>query len=361
MSGGDTDDDDKQHDPSQQRLDRARQEGDIPRSNDLIGAASLLGYLAAFVWFGGWVFQAGGGAGMVMLDQADSLSTLVVEGASGPIGGAIISVATPLLAIMALPVVMVSLLLAATRGFVVTPSKLGFRLSRLSPLATAKHKFGREGLAEFAKSTAKLVIISIILYKFLAGRADEILASLYLDPGLSASILGRLTLEFLMVTAVIAVAVGGLDYIWQRHLYIERNRMTRKEMMDEFKDSEGDPHMKSSRRQRAQEIATNRMLVDVAKADVIVVNPTHYAVALRWDRKAGRAPVCVAKGVDEVAKRIREKAAEHGVPIHSDPPTARAMHATIEIGQEIRAEHYRAVAAAIRFADTMRKKAAKRR
>ena len=115
--------------------------------------------------------------------------------------------------------------------------------------------------------------------------------------------------------------------------------------------------MKSQRRQRAQAIAMNRMLADVPKADVIVVNPTHYAVALKWSRKSGRAPVCLAKGVDEAAARIREIAATAGVPIHSDPPTARALHASVETGQEIRPEHYAPVAAAIRFAESMRRRA----
>ncbi|NCM97925.1 MAG: flagellar biosynthesis protein FlhB, partial [Rhodobacterales bacterium] len=134
-----------------------------------------------------------------------------------------------------------------------------------------------------------------------------------------------------------------------------------KEMMDENKDSEGDPHTKAARRQRGYDIATNRMLEDVPQADVIVVNPTHYAVALKWDRAARRAPVCVAKGVDEIAARIRERAAAAGVPIHRDPPTARALHASVEIGQEIRPDQYRAVAAAIRFAEAMRKRARQRR
>ncbi|MGB8814338.1 MAG: EscU/YscU/HrcU family type III secretion system export apparatus switch protein, partial [Paracoccaceae bacterium] len=121
--------------------------------------------------------------------------------------------------------------------------------------------------------------------------------------------------------------------------------------------SEGDPHAKAQRRQRGYDIATNKMLADVATADVIVVNPTHYAVALKWDRTAKRAPICVAKGVDEIAARIRERAAEAGVPIHRDPPTARALHASVELGQEIRPEHYRAVAAAVRFAEAMRRRA----
>jgi flagellar biosynthetic protein FlhB len=133
--------------------------------------------------------------------------------------------------------------------------------------------------------------------------------------------------------------------------------MSRKELMDETKDSEGDPVMKQQRRQRAYDIATNRMMADVPKADVVIVNPRHYAVALRWDRTAGGAPVCVAKGVDEVALRIRTVAMEAGVPIRQDPPTARALHASVEIGAEIRPEHYRPVAAAIRFAEAVRKRA----
>lgn len=105
----------------------------------------------------------------------------------------------------------------------------------------------------------------------------------------------------------------------------------------------------------------NRMLADVPKADVVVVNPTHYAVALQWNRRAGRAPVCLAKGTDEIAARIREAAAAAGVPIHSDPPTARALHAVIDIGREIRPEHYAPVAAAIRYAERMRKRARDRK
>ncbi|MEM0922471.1 MAG: EscU/YscU/HrcU family type III secretion system export apparatus switch protein, partial [Pseudomonadota bacterium] len=113
-------------------------------------------------------------------------------------------------------------------------------------------------------------------------------------------------------------------------------------------------------RQRAESIAQNRMMLEVPKADVIMVNPTHYAVALKWDRQRGTAPVVTAKGVDEIALAIRESAMEAGVPIHSDPAGARAIHGTVEIGQEIDPDHYHAAAAAIRFADSMRRKAKER-
>jgi flagellar biosynthetic protein FlhB len=151
--------------------------------------------------------------------------------------------------------------------------------------------------------------------------------------------------------------IGAVDFLWQVSEHHRKNRMSHEELKEEVKQSEGDPHMKQQRRQRGMDIATNRMLRDVPSADVVIVNPTHYAVALKWDRGKVGAPVCVAKGVDEIAARIREVAAEAGVPMRRDPATARALHASVEIGQEILPEHYRAVAAAIRFAEAMRAKA----
>ena len=347
----------KEHDASAKRLEQARKDGDIPRSTDLLTAASTAGFVAAFAGFGAWAIQKTGSAGMVLFDQADSLSRAVSTGAAGPVGGIIFAFAAPLGATLLVPTAAVLLVLLVTRGCVFAPAKLAPKLSRISPVATAKQKFGVEGMAEFLKSTVKLGLVSWILYAFLANRAEDVLASVYLEPRLASALLGRLTLEFLVIILLVTLALGAADYLWQRHLHLQRNRMSRKEMMDEFKESEGDPHMKASRRQRAQEVATNRMLSDVAKADVILVNPTHYAVALRWDRAKGRAPILVAKGTDEIAARIRERAAEHGVPIHSDPPATRSINASVDLGQEVRPEDYRAVAAAIRFADAMRKRA----
>jgi flagellar biosynthetic protein FlhB len=358
MSGEDQAD--KEHEASQQKLDQARKDGDIPRSVDLQTAAATGGFLLALFSLGTWAVTRAGTAGMVVLDQADRLSTLVASGGGAPIAGMLLTLAGPPLALLLVAPVLVLALLFATRGIVFAPSKLAPKLSRISVIAAAKQKFGIDGLVEFGKSTVKLGIVSLILYTFLAGRLEEILASLYLTPAMSAALMARLVLEFLFIVFLIQLALGGVDYLWQVFRHRQRNRMSRKEMMDEFKDSEGDSHLKSARRQRAQEVATNRMLTDVASANVVVVNPTHYAVALKCDRSKGGAPVCVAKGVDEIARKIRERAAEHGVPIHSDPPTARAIHATVEIGQEIRVEHYRAVAAAIRFADAMRRKARRR-
>ena len=359
MSGGE-DEADKEHEASQQKLDQARKDGDLPRSVDLQAAAATGGLLLALLSLGAWAVERAGTAGMVTLDQADRLSTLVTTGGSSAVAGLVLSLAGPPLALLLVAPVLVLGLLFATRGIVFAPTKLAPKLSRISPIATAAQKFGVEGLVEFGKSAVKLGVVALVLYQYLASRLEDILASLYLTPAMSAALMARMVLEFLFILFLIQLALGGVDYLWQIFRHRQRHRMSRKEMMDEFKESEGDPHLKSARRQRAQEVATNRMLTDVASANVVVVNPTHYAVALKWDRTKGGAPVCVAKGVDEIAAKIRERAAEHGVPIHSDPPTARAIHATVEIGQEIRVEQYRAVAAAIRFADAMRKRARRR-
>lgn len=192
---------------------------------------------------------------------------------------------------------------------------------------------------------------------FLWGRLPEMIAAAGTTPrGVVALSLREVTV-FLSAVALISVVIGVVDYAWQHAEHLRTNRMSHKELTDEAKEAEGDPYLKQRRRQKGYDIATNRMMADVPSASVVIVNPSHYAVALRWDRARGGAPVCVAKGTDEVAARIRRVAAEAGVPIHRDPPTARALFATVRIGDEIAPDLYRPVAAAIRFAEDMRRKA----
>jgi len=249
------------------------------------------------------------------------------------------------------------LVVLAQRGLVFAPTKLAPQLSRISLIKGVANKFGREGLFEFAKSFVKLSIYSAVLGVFLVLQAEAILGTLYFTPAIATAELLQLSLLLLSVVLVIALVIGLIDLVWQRAEHLRKNRMSRKELTDEMKESEGDPVMKQQRRQKAVSLAMNQMLADVPDADVVIVNPTHYAVALKWDKASGRAPVCVAKGVDAVADRIRALASEAGVPIRSDPPTARALHATLAVGEEIRSEQYRAVAAAIRFAEGLRKRA----
>lgn len=357
MSAGEDGAEEKEHEPTARRLEEARKRGEVVKSADLTTAAGYAGLWVTALALGATGFTAFGDRAMVLLDQADSLAPLFFGGGAGPVGGLVAGVFGTVAPWLLVPAALVLATLLAQQALVFAPEKLAPRLSRISPLSNVRNKFGREGLFEFAKSSVKLLVISVILGTFLAGRMPRMLASLYLTPAMASGLLLRLIGEFLLLVLVTSLAIGGVDFLWQRSQFLRRNRMSRKELLDEMKQSEGDPHVKQQRRQRAYDIATNRMLADVPKADVVIVNPTHYAVALKWNRASGRAPVCVAKGVDEIAARIREAAAGAGVPIHSDPPAARALHAAVDIGQEIRPDHYRAVAAAIRFAERMRRRA----
>jgi flagellar biosynthetic protein FlhB len=361
MSDADEDEgSEKPHDPTPKKLEEARKKGQIPRSQDLTGAGAWFGLLLTFLALGGWSVERLGTLGATLIGQADRLAPLMLDRAAAPAGGLLKESAAAVAPWFLVPAAMAVLAILAQRGFLVTGENLMPKLSRISPLAAAKQKFGRNGLFEFAKSTAKLVLISAILAVYLVRESEAILGLARLSPALASAELARMLGGFLMVVLVIAAGIAALDYLWQYFEHIRQNRMSHKELVDETKESEGDPHMKHERRRRGIDIATNRMLADVPKADVVIVNPTHYAVALKWSRRKGAAPVCVAKGVDEIAARIREAAAEAGVPLHRDPPTARALHATVELGQEIRPEHYKAVAAAIRFAERMRARAGRR-
>ncbi|QDY70148.1 flagellar type III secretion system protein FlhB [Qingshengfaniella alkalisoli] len=354
MSSADNDAE-KPHDPTQKRLDDARRKGEIPRSTDLTTAASYAGILLSMLMLGGQSVRAMGDLMAGMIARADSASEQLLRlDGQGLAGGLILKVALAAAPFFVAPAMLVLVALIVQQGFTFSTEKLQPKLSRISPLSNLKNKFGRGGLFEFAKSFTKLSIYSAVLAWFLHRYLPELSVAVQLDAGPTVSLLGRTVTSFLSVVLVIAVGLGVIDVLWQRAEHIRRNRMSRKEIMDEHKQSEGDPTMKQQRRQRAYDIATNRMMQDVPDADVIIVNPTHYAVALKWSRAGGSAPVCVAKGLDEVAARIRETGLAANVPIHRDAPTARALHATVEIGDEIAVEHYAAVAAAIRFADQMR-------
>lgn len=347
----------KPHDPTQKKLDDLRRKGEVPRSNDLIMTASYGGMLLALVLAGPGAIASVGTAMMVLIDRADTLAPLMLEGGGTALAGGLIGKVTmALLPLFLLPIACVVASVFAQNAFTVTPDKLAPKTSKISPLANMKNKFGRNGLFEFAKSFVKLLIIAVTLGVFLAREMPAIMATSLTAPGPVTQAMATLSIRFLVVVLAISLAIGAVDFLWQRAEHTRRNRMSHKDLTDENKQMEGDPHLKQKRRQRGYDLATNRMMADVPGADVVIVNPQHYAVALKWSRKPGAAPVCVAKGVDEVAARIREAAFEAGVPVHRDAPTARALHATVEIGAEIDPSQYRAVAAAIRFADAMRVK-----
>ncbi|PRY23025.1 flagellar biosynthetic protein FlhB [Aliiruegeria haliotis] len=348
-------DDDKQHEPSQKKLDDARKRGEVPRSNDLTGAVVYLGFLVSALVLGSWAMTRIGEIGVQILEAPEWMqSASFAASSSSATGWVLASVGTAIVPVLAIPMLFGLAAVIAQRAFVVAPTRIEPKLSKISPLSNAKQKFGRSGLFEFAKSFVKLLLVATALSVFLLKRMDTIVPALTLSTGEISRLLGRLSLEFLAILIGMYGAIGLIDFLWQSSEHRRKNRMSQKELRDEAKESEGDPFMKQARRQKGQAIALNSMLADVAEANVVIVNPEHYAVALSWTAAKAGAPVCVAKGVDEIAARIREAATEAGVPIRRDPPTARALFASVEIGEEISADHYRAVAAAIRFADRIR-------
>ncbi|MFT7593164.1 MAG: flagellar biosynthetic protein FlhB [Paracoccaceae bacterium] len=359
MSGAGDDDTEKTHEPTPQKLKKARDKGEVAKSTDLSVAASYAGLLLAAIAVGAETIRTIGTGLMSLLDQPDRLAWLIFDGGQlqAPFGRILLGTMQGLAPWFIVPSAAVLLSILAQRALVFAPSKLQPKLSRISVISNAKNKFGRSGLFEFFKSFSKLLLYSICLGLFLQANLADIVASVGSGPGMVVSLLAQLCLEFLFLAVLIAASIGTLDAVWQHNEHLRKNRMSRKEITDESKESEGDPHIKQQRRQFGQQIAMSQMLADVPSADVIIVNPTHYAVALKWERTPGTAPVCVAKGVDEIAASIRESASLAGIPIHRDPPTARALHATTEIGQEVAEEHYRVVAAAIRFAEQMRLRA----
>lgn len=356
MAEGGEDGQERAYDATPRRIERARDEGDLPRSQDAQTAVAYAGFALAVGLGGAWAATTAGEALMAALahpqDLADDLLTTAGGGTALP--GLLLRVAGPVLALLAAPAVLILVLLVAERGIVLAPGKLAPKLSRISPLENAKQKYGVHGLVEFLKATVKLAAIGVVLALAVMEEARHLGQYAAASPRALGLLLERQFWAIMTGVLMMAAAIGALDFFWQRFQHLNRLRMTHEELKEESKEAEGDPHMRQTRRERAREIATNRMLLDVPKADVVITNPTHVAVALVWDRAKGTAPRCVAKGEDEIALRIREIAARAGVPLHEDPPTARSLQALVGIGEEVRAEHYRAVAAAILFADQIR-------
>jgi len=348
----------KQHEASDKKLLDARKKGEFAKSIDLTTASVYGGFIVAFYVFGDDLvarfltpqMRLFSDPHVIIKNVFDEQGTAVL----GTIAQDLLGSAGIWFAILA---IFALLSILAQRGFVIVPSNLAPKASRISPISNLKNKLGRKGLFEFSKSFLKLVVSGSLAFWFLADHLGEIVLTMQQGALQVSNHMVQLLAQFLLLMFLFTLMIGLLDFFWQRKEHLRKNMMTHQEVKDEAKSAEGDPHAKQQRRQRGFEIASKQMISDVKDADVVVVNPTHYAVALKWDRWQHGAPVCVAKGVDEIAARIREAAQTHAVPIHSDPPTARALHGVLEIGDEVPEDQYEVVAAAIRFAEAMRRKA----
>ncbi|WOI52673.1 EscU/YscU/HrcU family type III secretion system export apparatus switch protein [Parvularcula sp. LCG005] len=345
---------DKSYDASPERLKQERKKGNVPQSPELITLARYTG-----LWIG--VIAV---AGMLSQEAAERLSGFLInpEASSRFMmnGGKIATMFSPLalafVGLLLLPIILVVISLIAQNAITFAPNKLKPDIKKLDPIKNAGKKFGPSGLTDFLKSVIKVVVLIAAGFVIARVQLPSLMASVGAPPGLIYGEIGVLLRYVLLVAVILAAVAAAIDTPLRWHRHRKDLRMSRQEMIDETKDIDGDPQQRSMRQAKAREIAQNRQLLDVPKADVIVVNPTHYAVALRWARDNNEVPRCVAKGTDHMAARIREVAEEAKVPIYRDVATARSLYASVDVGEEIQREHYEAVAAAIRFADGLKDK-----
>ena len=245
----------------------------------------------------------------------------------------------------------------AQSGLVFSAEKMKPKWDKVSPMAGFKRIFGPDGLMQFVKTFAKLIAIAAVCWWVLKPHAGEIQMLAALSP-VSLLPLARDLVAALLAAALVFLGLtAGADYLWQRMRFAKRMRMTKEELKEDYKQSEGDPHVKARLKQIRMQRSRKRMMQAVPTATVIVTNPTHYSVALRYEPDKGdAAPVCVAKGVDALAMKIREVAREHSVPIVENVPLARALYAAVEVDEIIPREHFEAAAKVIGFVMQKRKR-----
>ena len=348
----------KSHKASDHKLQKAREKGDVPRSAELNSALALAGLFVALWLFGKASLEHAGDQLKHMFASVNDLSSSLFQDAPrAELSSFVIEILIAIGPWFLLPVGIVILSLMVQKSVTFSPEKLKPKPNRLSLIENAKNKFGRRGLFEFCKSLAKLTLFGASLMAFLFQNLEYISGLALLDARLGLIALAQQFLTLLSFIVGLSLALGILDLFWQRADFQRKNRMSHQEVKEELKESEGDALFKQVRRQKGFNIATQKMLKDVPKADVLIVNPTHYAIALQWSLGAITAPICLAKGVDHLAHRIRESAVENAVPVYRDPVTARAIYATVDIGCEIEPAHYQAVATAIRFSEYVRNQA----
>jgi flagellar biosynthetic protein FlhB len=261
--------------------------------------------------------------------------------------------------IAAIAVPFVLLVLAAIVGNMVqhrlvwSAEQLKPKLSKISPSAGFKRLFSKIAVANFVKGLVKLGLIGAVMAGLLWPKRDQLDVLVTMDPAAILALTRTLSLEMLGAVVAILAIVAAADYLFQYRQWYERQKMSVRELKEEFKQTEGDPAIKAKIRQLRQTRMRKRMMAAVPKASVIITNPTHYAVALQYERGMN-APICLAKGMDNIALKIREVAAEHRIPVVENPPLARALHATVEVDEEVPPEHYKAVAEVIGYVMRLR-------
>ncbi|HTP77825.1 MAG TPA: flagellar biosynthesis protein FlhB [Rhizomicrobium sp.] len=334
--------------PTQKRLQDAREHGDVVKSAELNAFVLLLGGAVAIAMFGGPAMKGVASAMRIFLEQPDRMSL-----DPGDIMTLARHVMTTLGSILA-PVFAV-MVAAALGGHLIQSrpvfsfDKIRPDLSKISLIGGFRRLFGMDGLANLGKGLAKMLVVGFAVWTQIWPERNMLASVLDQTPLGVVADMDHLLFKVLTAALAALAAIAALDYFLQRYRFLQRNRMSKQEVKEEYRQNEGDPQIKAKIRQIRLERAKKRMMAAVPEATVIITNPTHYAVALKYEAGQMAAPVCVAKGVDALALRIREVAQEHDVPIVENPPLARALHATVEVDEMIPQEHFKAVAQVIGY------------
>ena len=333
--------------PSQRRLDDARRKGDVAKSADVPQVMALFGATLALLTLGGPLARGMSDSLRPFLERPD---TFDLTGAGGvDVMRVALRAALPAGLVMGAAVTAGVVGNVLQTGLIWATDKLAPDASRVSPFKGFERLFGIDGLVQFAKTLLKVMAVGIAAWAILNPRAAALAQLAQLDPAAMLPVAMEWMRALLIAVLVVMGTTAGADWLWQRYRFMVRMRMTREEVKEDHKDSEGDPHIKAKLKQKRAAMSRRRMMQAVPKATLVVMNPTHYAVALRYVQGETAAPVCVAKGLDATALRIRAIAEGANVPVVEDPPLARALYATMDVDETIPREHYQAVAKIIGF------------
>ena len=343
------DDDGKTEEPTQRRLERAHQEGDVGQSQEVKTAAVLTAGLI-MMWFVAPLVTP-----RIMQDMTSLISQsyeIHVDG-TAELEHLFFDIMLRIGILMTPPLSLLLIFGLASSvgqtGWIFTMEKIAPDFSKLNPMNGLSRMFGMQGMVELVKNILKLGILSGVAYAVLKPRIFDLLSLPQLSVGMTMVYVHGLIVRLLFAIVMVVIIMAFADWFYQKWSFTRRLRMSKQEIKDENRQTEGDPMIKARIRNLRVQRARQRMMASVPKADVVVTNPTHYACALKYDMETMNAPMLVAKGADLVAARIRQVAGEHEVPIVENAPLARALYATVEIDREIPPEHYKAVAEVISY------------
>lgn len=349
----------KTEEASPRKLEEARRKGDVAKSQDVGQAMSLLGASTVLILGGGWFCSRMAEELLPFIAEPHAMLGGLEAGAGLEIGMRALWATVPFLGVVMLATILggVGGNVGQMGGFIFTWEKVKPKWEKINPLSGFKRIFGPDGLMQFAQTLVKLVAVGVICWFVLQPHARELENLAAMSPMAILPLTRDLAVALIMATLIFLGVVAAGDFAWQKMRFAKRMRMTKQEFKDDFKQSEGDPHIKAKLQQIRMQRSRQRMMQNVPKATVIVTNPTHYSVALKYEPDQGdAAPLCVAKGVDAVALRIREVAREHDVPIVENVALARALYAVVDVDETIPREHFEAAAKVIGFVMQKRKR-----